>query len=63
MVARDLPFSLPTAIGIEAIGIHYTYPLIGVGIWSAIALFGSRRDLARPVLMAAPCYAAIPSSM
>jgi hypothetical protein len=54
-----LPVSLPSGERAQFVGIHYLYPLIGVGVWGLFALFGQRRRLARTFLVALPCYAIV----
>jgi hypothetical protein len=57
--ALGLPISYPTAGSASFVGIHYLYPLIGVGVWGAFAFLGQRRSLARVFLIALPCYALV----
>ncbi len=55
--AIGVPISLPQGDRAAFVGIHYLYPLIGVGIWGLFALFGQRQRLASTFLVALPCYA------
>lgn len=51
-----LPFSLPDAGGSAFIGMHYLYPIIGLGIWAAIAAIGQSNNRTFTFLLALPCY-------
>lgn len=53
----DLPIVIPTGKGAAFVGIHYLYPLMGIGIWGIFALMGQRKNLAQTFLIAFPCYA------
>lgn len=57
--ALGLPISYPSVGSASFVGIHYLYPMAGVGIWGAFAFLGQRRSLARVFLIALPCYAAV----
>jgi len=52
-----VPVSLPQGDRAAFVGIHYLYPLVGVGVWGVFALFGQRRHLASTFFIALPCYA------
>lgn len=54
-----LPINLPSGERAAFVGIHYLYPLIGVGIWGIFALLGQKRETARVFLIALPCYAIV----
>lgn len=54
-----LPISIPTIGSASFVGIHYLYPLLGIGIWGAFAFLGQRKSLGRVFLIALPCYAAM----
>jgi hypothetical protein len=58
-VALSLPIILPSTERAEFLGIHYLYPLIGIGFWFGFAVVGQRRDLPRIFLTAFPCYALV----
>lgn len=55
----DVPVSLPSGDRAAFVGIHYLYPLLGVGVWGVFALFGQRRHLASTFFVALPCYAIV----
>ncbi|MDO7835053.1 phosphatase PAP2 family protein [Sphingobium sp. HBC34] len=55
----DLPIIFPAGERAAYVGVHYLYPLIGVGIWGAFAFFGQKKALARTFLIALPCYVAV----
>lgn len=55
----DLPLIYPTSNRASHVGIHYLFPLIGVGIWGIFAFFGQKRRLAQTFLIALPCYAIV----
>lgn len=52
-----VPVSLPEGDRAAFVGIHYLYPLLGVGVWGLFALFGQRRHLASTFFIALPSYA------
>jgi len=54
-----LPIKLPSGERASAVGIHYLYPLIGIGAWGVFALIGQRTRLASTFLIAFPCYAMV----
>jgi PAP2 superfamily len=54
-----VPLGLPSGDRAAFVGIHYLYPLAGVGIWALFAFFGLRRSLASTFLIALPCYAIV----
>ena len=49
-----VPVSLPEGDRAAFVGIHYLYPLIGVGVWGLFALLGQRRQLASTFFIALP---------
>lgn len=55
--AIGVPISLPEGSRAAFVGIHYLYPLLGVGVWAVFALFGQRRHLGSTFFIALPCYA------
>lgn len=57
--AIGVPISLPQGDRAAFVGIHYLYPLIGVGILGVITLLTRRRDLAKTFFIALPCYAVV----
>jgi hypothetical protein len=63
MFALSLLFGLrvhvPTGGLVSFVGIHYLYPLLGVGIWGIFALLGQKRQLAQTFFIALPCYALV----
>lgn len=58
-LTHALPISVPSGERAAFVGVHYLYPLIGVGIWGLFAVFGLKRQLASTFLIALPCYALI----
>lgn len=54
-----LPINLPSGERAAFVGVHYLYPLIGVGLWGAFALLSRKREVARTFLIALPCYAIV----
>lgn len=57
--ALGLRFNLPNTDRAAFVGIHYLYPLLGVAVWGAFAMFGQRRNAAKTFLVALPCYAVV----
>ncbi|MFC3699880.1 phosphatase PAP2 family protein [Sphingobium xenophagum] len=55
----QLPIVYPTGERAAFVGIHYLYPLMGVGVWGAFAFYGQRRAIARTFLIALPCYVVV----
>jgi len=53
----NLPISLPTIGSAAFVGVHYLFPLLGVGVWGAFAMRGQRGSLPWVFLIALPCYA------
>lgn len=49
--------SLPSGERAAFVGIHYLYPLIGVGIWAVVTYFGQRKHVTSTFFVAFPCYA------
>ncbi|MCI4589017.1 phosphatase PAP2 family protein [Sphingobium sp. BYY-5] len=58
-VVFRLPIIFPAGERAAYVGIHYLYPLIGVGIWGIFAYFGQKKALARTFLIALPCYVVV----
>ena len=58
-IGLGLPISLPSGERAAFVGIHYLYPLLGVGLWSLFAFFGLRQRLASTFMVALPCYAIV----
>ena len=54
-----LPVNFPSGERAAFVGVHYLYPLIGVGLWGIFALLSRRREVARTFLIALPCYAIV----
>lgn len=54
-----MPIIYPSGERASYVGIHYLYPLIGIGIWGIFAFIGQRRALARTFLIALPCYVVV----
>jgi membrane-associated phospholipid phosphatase len=57
--AFGLPILLPRGNSAAFVGVHYLYPLLGLGVWGLFALVGQKRQLARIFLVALPCYAIV----
>lgn len=57
--ALSLPILLPSIERAEFVGIHYLYPLIGIGVWAVFASIGRRKALPHTFLIAFPCYALV----
>lgn len=58
-VMFDLPIIYPSGERAAFVGIHYMYPLIGVGLLGIITFFAGNRSIASRFLIALPCYAAV----
>lgn len=58
-VIYGLPVNFPSGERAAFVGVHYLYPLIGVGIWGAFALLSQKLQVARDFLIALPCYAIV----
>jgi hypothetical protein len=58
-IALGFTISLPSGNAAAFIGIHYLYPLLGVGLWATLAAFGLRQVIGRTMLIALPCYALV----
>src|SRR3546814_2289601 len=56
----NLPIIYPSGERAAFVGIHYIYPLIGVGLLGILTFFVGNRAIASRFLIALPCYAAIP---
>jgi hypothetical protein len=48
--ALDLPISAPTIGSAEFVGVHYLFPLLGIGVWGAFAMRGQRGSLSSKLL-------------
>src|SRR3546814_19778057 len=55
----NLPIIYPSGERAAFVGIHYIYPLIGVGLLGILTFFVGNRAIAYRFLIALPCYAAI----
>lgn len=55
----DLPIIYPSGERAAFVGIHYIYPLIGVGLLGVVTFFAGNRAIASRFLVALPCYATI----
>src|SRR3546814_128849 len=55
----NLPIIYPSGERAAFVGIHYIYPLIGVGLLGILTFFVGNRAIASRFLIALPCYAAI----
>ena len=55
----DLPIMMPSGEAAGFVGIHYIYPLVGVGILGGITFFAGRMDIATRFMIALPCYVGI----
>jgi hypothetical protein len=58
-VLLDLTFNLPSGERAAFVGVHYLYPLLGLGLWAALAAVGQRRRVGSIFLIALPCYAIV----
>lgn len=58
-VIFNLPIIYPSGERAAFVGIHYIYPLIGVGLLGVITFFAGNRAIASRFLIALPCYAAV----
>lgn len=56
-LGMGLPIIIPGGQRAAFVGVHYLYPLIGIGIWGIFALLGQKKYLAQTFLIAFPCYA------
>jgi hypothetical protein len=54
-----LRFNLPGGDRAAFVGIHFLYPLLGVGLWGAFAMIGQRQNIGKTFLIALPCYAVV----
>lgn len=54
-----LPVIFPSGGTAAFVGVHYLYPLLGIGVWGVFALLGQQKRLARVFLIALPCYAIV----
>ena len=57
--AYSLPIVVPTGEQAEFVGVHYIYPLIGVGMLGMMTFLLGKREVAMSFLVALPCYCAI----
>lgn len=55
----DLPILYPSGERAGFVGVHYIYPLMGVGLMEIVTLFVGKRAIAFRFLIALPCYAAV----
>src|SRR3546814_15472927 len=55
----NLPIIYPSGERAAFVGIHYIYPLIGVGLLGILTFFVGNRAIASRFLISLPCYAAI----
>src|SRR3546814_10902069 len=55
----NLPIIYPSGERAAFVGIHYIYPLIGVGLLGILTFFVGNRAIASRFLIALSCYAAI----
>ncbi len=55
----DLPILYPSGERAGFVGVHYIYPLMGVGLMGIVTLFVGQRAIAFRFLIALPCYAAV----
>lgn len=58
-LAFGLPVIFPSGGSASFVGIHYLYPLLGLGVWGLFALLGQKKQLASVFLIALPCYAIV----
>src|SRR3546814_12470056 len=55
----NLPIIYPSGERAAFVGIHYIYPLIGVGLRGILTFFVGNSAIASRFLIALPCYSAI----
>lgn len=58
-VIFNLPIIYPSGERAAFVGIHYIYPLIGVGLLGIVTFFAGNRAIASRFLIALPCYAVV----
>ncbi len=54
--AFDLPIIYPTSGRAAQVGIHYIFPLIGIGALGVVIAIAGDREVAMKFLLATPCY-------
>lgn len=55
----NLPIVFPSGERAAFVGVHYIYPLIGVGFLGVVTFFVGNRETAFRFLIALPCYVAV----
>ena len=58
-VIFKMPILYPSGERAAYVGIHYLYPLLGIGIWGIFAFIGQKKALARTFFIALPCYVVV----
>ncbi|MBJ7438241.1 MAG: phosphatase PAP2 family protein [Sphingopyxis sp.] len=57
--AFDLPIVYPTSSRAAEVGIHYIFPVLGVGLLGLVIAFAGDREVATKFLLATPCYVVV----